>query len=192
MDEAAIRASIDRQLNRPMDKILAIVEERPTLAEQRERVQLAERALWGASVAMASVGMTDAGTRSSDPVEVTWWMLFDLIEATRSRWPRDERAEYDVGRHARRTVAWDQAIDKLPGVGLPVPNEPYARAVQCSTDEPPRQRFTFDVRYGAERGDLAVRDPFTGEWHEIASKDAPPSWRDIARTNWQREKASRA
>jgi TubC N-terminal docking domain len=30
--------------------------------------------------------------------------------------------------------------------------------------------------WGRERGWLAVRDPYTGEWHEIPAREAPPNW----------------
>lgn len=36
--------------------------------------------------------------------------------------------------------------------------------------------------WGRERGWLAVRDPFTGEWHEIPAREAPPSWIPKRRT----------
>jgi hypothetical protein len=32
------------------------------------------------------------------------------------------------------------------------------------------------VHWGRERGDLAVRDPYDGSWHEIAFREAPKSW----------------
>jgi hypothetical protein len=36
--------------------------------------------------------------------------------------------------------------------------------------------------WARERGWLAVRDPFTGEWHEIPAREAPPSWIPKKRT----------
>jgi DNA primase len=37
------------------------------------------------------------------------------------------------------------------------------------------------VHWGRERGDLAVRDPATGEWHEIRYRDATPVWKAAIR-----------
>lgn len=37
-------------------------------------------------------------------------------------------------------------------------------------------RYALALAWAEERGWLRVRDPFTGEWHEIAAKDAPRSW----------------
>lgn len=38
------------------------------------------------------------------------------------------------------------------------------------------------VVWGRERGYLAVRDPHTGDWHEIAYCDAPAVWQAAVRT----------
>jgi len=190
MDTEQMRTAVMTQLDRPMDKILAIIEDNPTLAEQRERVTYGERCLWGASVIMAVMGIEENRDGNS-AVAVSWWMLFDLVEATRVRWPADERAEYDLDRHLRRQAVWDEVAGKLAQQGVTVSGKPYAQAVQRSTDEPPHQKFALDFRYAVEKGRLDVRDPFTGEWHNIDSKDAPPTWRAIAKDNWLREKASR-
>lgn len=37
------------------------------------------------------------------------------------------------------------------------------------------------VCWGRERGDLAVRDPYTGDWHEIPYREAPPVWQAAVR-----------
>lgn len=37
--------------------------------------------------------------------------------------------------------------------------------------------YPLPVRWGTERGDIAVQDPETGEWHELAYSDATPVWK---------------
>jgi len=37
------------------------------------------------------------------------------------------------------------------------------------------------VTWGRERGYLAVRDPHTGDWHEIPYREAPPVWQAAVR-----------
>lgn len=54
------------------------------------------------------------------------------------------------------------------------------------TDFPLRARFPLVIRWGRERGWLIVRDPFTGEWHEIRAADAPDGWRRIATAEGQK------
>lgn len=184
-----MRVAVMNQLDRPMEKILAILDDRPTLAEQRARVTYGERCLWGASIIMAVLGIEEE-RHTNSAVGVSWWMLFDLVEATRARWPADERAEWDMDRYARRQAVWDEVAGKLGLQGVSFAGKPYMAAVQASTDEPPRQKFPFDIRYGAEKGRLDVRDPFTGEWHDIAASAAPFTWRAIAKDHWLREKAS--
>lgn len=39
------------------------------------------------------------------------------------------------------------------------------------------QRFPMEIRYARELHWLEVRDPFTGEWHQVLDQDAPPHWR---------------
>src|SRR5688500_874398 len=50
-----------------------------------------------------------------------------------------------------------------------------------ATELPFRSICDFDVRWARDRGWLAVRDPFTGEWHEVLVRECPPSWCDAAR-----------
>lgn len=188
-DEQIRKAAMD-QLDRPMDKILRIVDDNPTLAEQRYRIGFGERCLWGASIIMAAIGVEEAH-QSSDPVAVSWWMLFDMIEHGRTTWPQDTLADFDAGRAMRRQAIWDEVRTKLAEQGRPFAGKPYAADVQASTDRPPIQRYPFDVRYAAEKGWLAIRDPFTGEWHEVQAKEVPFTWRAVAKDNWLREKASR-
>jgi hypothetical protein len=190
MDEEQMRVAVMGQLDRPMEKILAIIEDRPTWAEQRERVAFGERCLWGASIIMSVLGIEE-DRHANSAVGVSWWMLFDLVEATRARWPANERADWDADRSERRRATWAEVTGKLGQQGVTFAGKPYAAAVQMSTDEPPRQKFPLDFRYGQEKGTLDVRDPFTGEWHTIAAKDAPFTWRAIAKDNWLREKATR-
>jgi hypothetical protein len=191
MDKEQMRVAVMNQLDRPMEKILAILDDRPTLAEQRARVTFGERCLWGASIIMSALGVPD-DRQANSAVGVSWWMLFDLVEATRARWPADERAEWDIDRYQRRQAVWDEVANKLSLQGVTYSGKPFAEAVQRSTDEPPRQKFAFDIRYGAEKGRLDVRDPFTGEWHDIAASAAPWTWRSIAKNNWLREKGGPA
>lgn len=42
------------------------------------------------------------------------------------------------------------------------------------------------VRWGRQRGDIAVRDPVTGEWHEFAYRDAPEAWKHALRLSLSR------
>lgn len=47
-----------------------------------------------------------------------------------------------------------------------------------------RIRYPLEVRWSSERGWLLVRDPFTGEWHQIEARQAPASWRREA-SEWK-------
>lgn len=51
----------------------------------------------------------------------------------------------------------------------------------CLAADWPMLRYPVTVRWAKERGWLRARDPFTGEWHELRSQDAPPSWLDDLR-----------
>lgn len=41
--------------------------------------------------------------------------------------------------------------------------------------------FPLPVMWGRSRGDIAVQDPETGEWHEFAYDDATPVWKAALR-----------
>lgn len=43
--------------------------------------------------------------------------------------------------------------------------------------QPAKVPYPLPVRWGTERGDIAVQDPFTGEWHEMSYQDATPVWK---------------
>jgi hypothetical protein len=45
------------------------------------------------------------------------------------------------------------------------------------------------VSWGRERGYLAVRDPHSGDWHEIPYREAPPVWQAAVRAGRQRDGA---
>ena len=45
----------------------------------------------------------------------------------------------------------------------------------------PVQRYPATLRWARRLGWVQIRDPFTGEQHEIAAKDAPRSWLDELR-----------
>ncbi len=45
----------------------------------------------------------------------------------------------------------------------------------------PPARFRMDIRWGRQKGDLSVRDPFTGEWHDVPADACPDWWRLEAR-----------
>ena len=190
MTEDDLRKAAMDQLDRPTDKLLAIIEDNPPLAEQQERVRFGERCLWGASVALAALGIEE-DRQANSAVGMSWWMLWDYIEAARQRWTEDEREEFDHDRAARRQAVWDAAEAKLKQITA-YSGKPFAWRVQVSTDTPRKMRYDFDVRYGHEKGTLDVHDPFTGEWHTIEAKAAPASWRHIAREKWQKLKLERA
>jgi hypothetical protein len=40
--------------------------------------------------------------------------------------------------------------------------------------------WPVDVCWARERGWLRVRDPFTGQWHEMLAKEAPSGWSRLA------------
>jgi hypothetical protein len=182
-----IRASITKQLELPLPRLLSLREHHETLAEERDRVALGERCLWGASVVMSSIGMTQRHRPLempyADVLEAQWWKLYDLLEAIRADWPADEREKWDADRLERRKATWNEVVQKMAAAGMPWQGAPYAVEEQGVHDTKPIIRFDIDARYAREKGRLEVRDPFTGEWHDIAYRDAPHSWRDMARAH---------
>ncbi|MAG37626.1 MAG: hypothetical protein CL878_15435 [Dehalococcoidia bacterium] len=56
-----------------------------------------------------------------------------------------------------------------------------AKEAKEAKEVTPRLRYPFSVRWTAERGWLRLRDPFTGEWHQIRAAHAPPHWAHWAR-----------
>jgi len=181
MTTEEIRASIHKQLASPLMRLAALKRERVVLAEQRERVNYGERCLWGASVVMSVVGMTQRHRPQPgeplDELEHQWWHLYDLLEEIRATWPDDEREAYDADRHTRRQQVYDFVMAKLKAAGVAQGGTPYAVDEQRATDEWPKIHHDIEVWYARELGWLRVRDPFTGEWHEIQAKDAPFEWR---------------
>jgi hypothetical protein len=189
------RASISKQLEMPLARLLPLKTEKVVLAEQRARVDYAERCLWGASIVMSVVGLTQrhraAPGEPQDELEVAWWHLYDLLEEIRATWPDDEREAYDDDRPARRRSAYAEVTKKLKAAGVAWEGSPYAVEEQSRTDEWPRIRYDIEVWYARELGWLRVRDPFTGEWHEIQAKDAPFSWRREAHDRKAKAKLER-
>lgn len=49
------------------------------------------------------------------------------------------------------------------------------------TEAPAAVPYPLPVRWGRERGEIAVQDPETGEWHEMAYEDATPVWKAALR-----------
>jgi hypothetical protein len=41
--------------------------------------------------------------------------------------------------------------------------------------------YPLPVKWGRQRGDIAVQDPETGEWHEMSYDDATPVWKAALR-----------
>jgi hypothetical protein len=194
------RASIQKQLEMPLARLLPLKYEKVVLAEQRARVDYGERCLWGASIVMSVVGLTQRVrpdvsvpelAKVVDPLEAEWWKLHDLLEEIRATWPDDERINYDSDRPARRRAAYDEVTRKLAKAGVMQEVTPYAAEEQARTDEWPRIRYDLEVWYAREMGWLRVRDPFTGEWHEIPSKEAPYSWRREAHDRKAKAKLER-
>jgi hypothetical protein len=191
VDEAKVRASVEKQLAAPLPRLLSMVEEPQTLAEQHDRVSFAERCLWGASIVMSSIGLTQRhrpAETPNDPLEVSWWMLYDHLEAIRGRWHTAEREKFDADRDVRRRRTWDEVMAKMAEQGMPWNGVPYALEAQSQWDAWPQIRYEFDARWAHERGRLEVRDPFTGDWLNIDSKDAPNGWKALARANRERER----
>lgn len=82
------------------------------------------------------------------------WLLFEL-----------ERLDLlDMGPLLEPAIATTVVVAEKPAE--PGPARPW-RGVQ--------------VHWGRERGDIAVQDPMTGEWHEIAYRDATPVWQAAVR-----------
>jgi hypothetical protein len=189
-----IRASIQTQLELPLGRLLALDTERKTQAEEAERVRFGERALWGASVVMAlSLGM-DGRTRpapgaDADELEKAWWFLHDALDRVRQAWRKEALEQFDADTRARREEVFGRVLAKLKENGVEIPEQwrAYADHDLNQREERPAMRFSMSVRYAREMGWLEVRDVFTGEWLEVAIKDAPDSWRDMAR----REKEAR-
>lgn len=185
--QEVVRASVAKQLETPMPRLLALREQHQTLAEERDRVAFGERCLWGASVVMSSIGLTQRHRPMPDEplntLETAWWSLYDLLEAIRADWPAQEREKYDTDRDARRRRTWDEVIAKMAAAGMPWDGAPYAMRQQAEFDAWPTIKYEIQARYGREKGRLEVRDPFTGEWLDIAYKDAPSTWKDMARAD---------
>jgi hypothetical protein len=198
MSQTDVRASVAKQLDVPLPAILALKREPQTPAEQRQRVEYAERALWGASIVMTTLGLA-ARERpkimaDADELERAWWYLHDAAEAVRQQWSADDRADWDADRHTRRAAIWSQVTRKLIAAGIHVDGaeiSAYAAHDQAATDEAPKIRYQLDAKWAREMGMLEVRDPFTGDWHTISSKEAPESWKTIARRNKERDVANR-
>lgn len=183
VSEAEVRESAMRQLDMPLEKLLSLAEKPQTLAEEQDRVRFGERCLWGASIIMSSIGLTQRhrpAETPNDPLEVSWWMLYDHVEAIRGRWHTAEREKFDVDRDARRRRTFDEVIAKMGQRGMAWDGAPYALEAQSETDVRPTIRYEIDARYAHEKGRLEVRDPFTGDWLNIETKEAPPQWRKMA------------
>jgi hypothetical protein len=52
--------------------------------------------------------------------------------------------------------------------------------VQVAPGETPAVPYPLPVKWGRERGDVAVQSP-DGEWHEMAFSDATPVWQAALR-----------
>jgi hypothetical protein len=184
-----VRASVARQLEAPLPKLL---DESPqTQAEWRERVTYAERCLWGASVIMAAIGLELQDTPSRDPLEISWWHLYDLLVSRRATWPEADRADFDNDRPARRNAVWADVLAKLARHGLPKPGHVYAAQAQAQDDTWPRLKYEVQARYGREKGRLEVRDPFDGTWLEIDYQQAPQNWKRMARDEAAKRRMAR-
>lgn len=69
---------------------------------------------------------------------------------------------------------WMPEAVSAPGeTGTPALGDDRAPAEQAKPSTPWRGIVTA---WGRERGWLAVRDPNTGEWHDLPAREAPPSW----------------
>ena len=68
---------------------------------------------------------------------------------------------------------------------LPPTLERLAADVFAPPEEPDPQEAAFlplEIHWASGQGWLAVRDPFSGAWHELRARDCPASWVDAA---WQ-------
>lgn len=73
-------------------------------------------------------------------------------------------------------------LDRIGLLDEEVPGPPsVATTVSVAGEAPERQWRGVQVRWGRERGDIAVQDPVTGEWHEMAYRDAPRVWQAAVR-----------
>ena len=191
-----IRASVMKQLETPLPRLLSLDNESQTLAEERKRVEYGERALWGASIVMSAIGMTQRRRPEPgvpyEPLESAWWRLYDLIEKVRGDWPDPEEvSDYDQNRMKRRRAVFNEVNEKLVSIGLGIPIAPYAADEIAATDQWPQIRYQIDAKYGSEMGRLLVRDPFDGSWHDIPMREAPQSWKALARKNKEAELSTR-
>jgi len=50
----------------------------------------------------------------------------------------------------------------------------FSETVAAGADPP---YWPIEIRWGTARGDIAVRDPWTGDWHEFAYRAAPEAWK---------------
>lgn len=67
-----------------------------------------------------------------------------------------------------------RASAKIAEIGPGLPEAPISRKPAPDPLFPPR------VRWSQYRGYLNVRDPFTGEWHCIAAREAPTGYAALA------------
>lgn len=58
--------------------------------------------------------------------------------------------------------------------------EDRARLLAGEATTPAEVPFPLPVRWGRQRGDIAVQAP-DGEWHELAHGDATPVWKAALR-----------
>jgi DNA primase len=80
--------------------------------------------------------------------------------------------------------AWLAFESERLDLGNNVPNVEAEADTEILISEPApaREPRGTRVRWGRERGDVAVQDPQTGEWHEMAYREATPVWQAAVRS----------
>jgi len=123
-------------------------------------------------------GHAPSGETTSRPVAVAASAEGDAVtEMAPSPW----RCFPCGGAERHQRAAWGDWVCARCGVIVAGPDK---------TERPWRMRRRFGpfpcggqpaVVWGSERGDLAVRDPHTGDWHQIPYREAPPVWQAAVR-----------
>jgi len=138
---------------------------------------LAADHLLGARVILTLCDSDTAGERGADRLAGL------MSRAIRVRVPvgKDATDFVKAGGDLRAWLSFE--LERLDLLSEELSPEPVIAITEPPVEAPPdtepesRPWRGVRVRWGRERGDLAMQDPADGTWHEIAYRDATPAWR---------------
>ncbi len=90
---------------------------------------------------------------------------------------------YQLARHAPPAIVPEPTALPSDVPGLDGLTEAFVPVTPVPAPPLPPVRFLMDIRWGQRKGDLAIRDPFTGEWHDVPADACPDWWRLEARAS---------